>query len=58
MKIAISLAATALAYGVWRLTPLVLDPLGLGEFLFVGRLCLILAALSAAETGCRKLLPS
>ncbi len=42
--------AVLVAYGVWRWAPLLLDPLGLGEFLFLGRFCLIAAALTAAET--------
>ena len=42
--------AVLVAYGVWRCATLLLDPLGLGEFLFLGRFYLIAAALTAAET--------
>lgn len=50
-------AAGVLAWGVWTWSPLVLDPLGLGEFLFVGRFCLIVAALTAAEALFHKAAP-
>jgi len=44
------LVAALIAYAVWRWADVVLDPVGLGEFLFLGRFCLIAAALTAAET--------
>lgn len=57
MKFVLPVAATALAYATWHWAPFVLDPLGLGEFLFVGRACLIAAVLTAAETIHRKVSP-
>ena len=57
MKFVLPVAATALAYATWHWAPIVLDPLGLGEFLFVGRACLIAAVLTAAETIHRKVSP-
>jgi hypothetical protein len=57
VKFVLPIAACALAYAVWRWAPMLLDPLGLSEFLFVGRLCSILAALTAAESAYRKVLP-
>jgi hypothetical protein len=50
-------ASSALAYAMWHWATLVLDPLGLGEFPFVGRACLIAAVLTAAETIHRKVSP-
>jgi len=49
MKAALVLLAAAVAYGVWRWAAIVLEPLGLGEFLFVGRFCLIVVMLTVAE---------
>ena len=54
MRYALTPVALLLAYAVWRWAPLLLDPLGLGEFLFVGRFCLIAAVLTAAETVFKK----
>jgi hypothetical protein len=42
--------AGVVAYAAWRWAPLLLDPLGLGEFLFIGRFCLIAATLKLTET--------
>ena len=50
MRFAFTIAAVALAYTAWRWTPPILDLLGLGEFLYIGRLGLILAALTGAES--------
>lgn len=41
--------AIAVAAAVWWLAPLLLEPAGLVEFELVGRLCLIIAALSALD---------
>jgi hypothetical protein len=57
MRFVLPVVASALAYGVWHWAPSMLDPLGLGEFLFVGRACLIAAVLTAAETIHRKVFP-
>ena len=56
MRFALPLLATALAYAAWRWASLLLVPLGLSEFLFVGRACLIVAVLTAAEIIHRKAL--
>ena len=57
MRFASPILAGAAAYAAWRWAPLLLDPLGLGEFLFVGRACLIAAVLTVAETLFHKVLP-
>ena len=57
MRWALPLIAVAIAYAGWRWAPLLLDPIGLGEFLFVGRACLIAALLTATETIHRKVVP-
>jgi hypothetical protein len=41
--------AAVVAGAVWFWSPDLLDRVGLGEFLFVGRLCLIMLALTIAE---------
>lgn len=41
--------AVALAAIVWWATPWLLDRLGLGEFVFVGRFCGVVLVLSALE---------
>ncbi len=55
MKSALVLIAAAVAYGVWHWAGMVLEPLGLGEFLFVGRFCLIVVALTVAERAFQRL---
>ncbi len=55
MKTALVLIAAAVAYGVWRWVGVMLEPLGLGEFLFVGRFCLIVVALTVAERAFQRL---
>jgi len=55
VRFVLPIAATALAYAAWRFAPMLLDPLGLSEFLFVGRLGLTVAALTGAETICHKI---
>ncbi len=57
MRFALPVVAAALAYAAWRWASLVLDPIGLGEFLFIGRFCLVAAILTATETIYRKVLP-
>lgn len=57
MKFALSIVAIALSYAVWRWTAMVLDPLGLSEFLFVGRAVLIVAVLTATEFAFHKVAP-
>lgn len=56
MRFALPLLAGAMAYAVWHWAALILSPLGLSEFLFVGRFCLIAAVLTAAEFIHRKAL--
>ncbi len=50
MKALFPLAAGLAAYAAWRWLPMVLAPLGLDEFLFVGRFCAVVGVLTAAET--------
>ena len=57
MRWALPIIAAAIAYAGWRWAPLLLDPIGLSEFLFVGRACLIAALLTATETIHRKAVP-
>jgi len=57
MRVLFSVAAAAAAYAAWRWTPIVLAPLGLDEFLFIGRFCAVVGVLTGAETIFRKVLP-
>lgn len=57
MRFALPLLAGAMAYAGWHWAGLIFSPLGLSEFLFVGRFCLIAAVLTAAEFIHRKALP-
>ena len=50
MRVVLPLVAELAAYAAWRWLPMVLDPLGLDEFLFVGRFCAVVGVLTAAET--------
>jgi hypothetical protein len=54
-RLALPTTATVLAGVVWYLTPALLDAVGLGEFLFLGRLCLIVLTLGAAEIAFSRL---
>ena len=49
MKLFLPVIIGLACYPVWLWTAALLDPLGLGEFLFVGRLCLTMALLSVIE---------
>ncbi len=57
MKVGLAIVAAAVAYAAWRWASLLLDPLGLGEFLFIGRIGLIVGSLTAMEAIYRKVLP-
>ena len=57
MKFVLPAIATALAYAVWHWAALLVDPMGLGEFLFVCRAGLIAAVLTAAEMLFHKVAP-
>ena len=50
MKALFPLAAGLASYAAWRWLPMVLGPLGLDDFLFVGRFCAVVGVLTAAET--------
>ena len=47
--------AVAAAAVAWWVAPMLLDPVGLGEFVFVGRFCSVILVLSAAEPGLARL---
>jgi hypothetical protein len=48
--VVLPLVAALTAYAAWRWLPIVLEPLGLDEFLFVGRFCAVIGVLTAIET--------
>jgi hypothetical protein len=50
MRVVLPLVAGLAAYAAWRWLPIVLEPLGLDEFLFVGRFCAIVGVLTVTET--------
>lgn len=50
MRVVLPLVAALTAYAAWRWLPIVLEPLGLDEFLFVGRFCAVIGVLTAIET--------
>ena len=54
-QIALPAAAAVLTGVVWHLTPALLDAVDMGEFLFLGRLCLIVLTLGAAEIAFSRL---
>ena len=57
MRFALPLIAAAMAIAIWHWAALLLEPLDLVEFLFVARVCLILAGLGGAEILFRKVAP-
>lgn len=54
-RLALPAAAAVLTGVVWYLSPALLDSVGLGEFVFLGRLCLIVLTLGAAEVAFSRL---
>lgn len=57
MRFALPAATAVAAYAVWHWTPFLLDPLGLGEFLFVARFCLVIGLLTGAESAFHRIVP-
>lgn len=57
MKLFLPVAIGLACYPLWLWTPALLDPFGLGEFLFVARWCLIFALLSLAESLFKRYVP-
>ena len=51
----LSALAVVLAGAAWWVTPSLLELAGLDDFLFVGRLCVVVVALSLAESALGRL---
>lgn len=57
MKLFLPVVIGLVWYPLWLWTAALLDPFGLGEFLFVGRFCLTFALLSLAEALFKRYVP-